>query len=244
MRRAKLTHAATRAAMCAAACAALLASASARADTTTPPTPATILPAGVTGSGAEGQLELALGWATSAFSHRVGAGLAWHDGAFVLGIDAALEARKTEGLPASEQTSWPRLGLRLGARPTFVEGAVADDALALALGGQLLGHAEVAPIGVEGLAPYTVSALAGLHADLRAADRVQLGVAASAVVDPTPLAANANDESAALGVDALIELRLGISLPTGWIGLVGALEVGVVGDARATQGLVRLTAAH
>lgn len=242
MRRAKLT----RTAICAAACAALLASASARADSTTPPTPATILPAGVTGSGADGQLELALGWATSAFSHRVGAGLAWHDGAFVLGIDAALEARKTEGLPASEQTSWPRLGLRLGARPTFVEGTVADDALALALGAQLLGHAEVAPIGVEGLAPYTVSALAGLHADLRAADHVQLGVAASAVVDPTPLAANASEAraDAALGVDALIELRLGIALPTGWIGLVGALEVGVVGDARATQGLVRLTAAN
>jgi hypothetical protein len=224
--------------------AALLAPTAARADATTPPTPATILPVGVTGSGADAQLELALGWATSAFSHRVGAGLAWHDGAFVLGVDAALEARKTDGLPASEQTSWPRLGLRLGARPTFVEGAAADGALALALGAQLLGHAELAPISVEGLAPYTLSALAGLHADVRAADRVQLGVAASAVVDPTPLAANANDESAALGVDALFELRLGIALPTGWIGLVGALEVGVVGDARATQGLVRLTAAN
>jgi hypothetical protein len=215
---------------------ALLLAAPARADTTTPPTPATLLPAG----DVDGQLELALGWATSAFSHRVGAGLAYHDGAFVLGVDATLEARKTEGLPASEQTSWPRLGLRLGARPTFVEAAAADGGLALALGGQLLGHVEVAPIGVEGLAPYTLSALAGLHADVRAADLVRLGVAASAVVDPSPIAAS----DGALGVDALFEVRLGIALPTGWIGLVGALEVGVVGDARATQGLVRLTAAN
>jgi hypothetical protein len=224
---------------------ALVLTAPARADTTTPPTPATLLPVGAIGAEADGQLELALGWATSAFSHRVGGGLAWHDGAFVLGLDATLEARKTEGLPASAQTSWPRLGLRLGARPTFVEGTAADGGLALALGGQLLGHAELAPISVEGLAPYTLTALAGLHADLRAADLVQLGVAASAVVDPTPLAANAEDTTAAaLGVDALFEVRLGIALPTGWVGLVGALEVGVVGDARATQGLVRLSAAN